>query len=120
MSSIDGLNEVLRNLDMVERKVKESIRNSVRDCSFDLLQRAKDLTPVDTGDLKASGFVEITDNGDVVEVGFNTPYALKQHEDLTYNHPQGGQSKYLEEPFQQNLDKYKEKIIEDIKDALDL
>ncbi len=31
-------------------------------------------------------------------VGFNTPYALEQHERTDFVHPKGGQAKYLEEP----------------------
>lgn len=32
------------------------------------------------------------------EVSFNTVYAARQHEELTWNHPKGGQAKYLEQP----------------------
>jgi hypothetical protein len=34
-----------------------------------------------------------------VRVIYDTPYALYVHEDLTANHPNGGQAKFLEEPF---------------------
>lgn len=34
-----------------------------------------------------------------VKVGYgNLPYALKQHEDLSLNHPNGGEAKFLEKP----------------------
>lgn len=33
-----------------------------------------------------------------VVVGFTAPYAVYQHEILWYNHPRGGQAKYLEQP----------------------
>lgn len=33
-----------------------------------------------------------------VVVGFSAPYAVYQHEVLWYNHPRGGQAKYLEQP----------------------
>lgn len=33
-----------------------------------------------------------------VSVVYTAPYARIQHEDLTFNHPNGGQAKYLEEP----------------------
>ena len=33
-----------------------------------------------------------------VVVGFTAPYAVYQHEILWYNHPRGGQAKFLEQP----------------------
>ncbi len=33
-----------------------------------------------------------------LKVGFAAPYAIRIHEDLNLNHPNGGQAKYLEEP----------------------
>ena len=34
-----------------------------------------------------------------VTISYNTPYARKQHEDNTLNHPKEGQAKYLERVF---------------------
>jgi len=51
-------------------------------------------------------------------VGFNTPYALAQHERLDYQHPKGGKAKYLEDnlkeherQYQGNLDKHVAKAL---------
>ena len=52
------------------------------------------------GDSIGVEFVSIpgAQDGEVV-IGYNTPYALKQHEDLTLNHPKPGtKAKYLEDP----------------------
>lgn len=65
-----------------------------------IMTRAKQLVPVEWGTLRASGFVEIAD-GQIV-LGFGgaaEQYAAVQHEDLTLNHPNGGQAKFLEQPF---------------------
>ena len=35
-------------------------------------------------------------DGDKIVVGYNTPYALLQHENLEYNHAPGRSAKYLE------------------------
>lgn len=37
-------------------------------------------------------------------VSFDTPYAVRQHEELGYNHPGGGKAKYLEDAFNANKD----------------
>lgn len=36
-----------------------------------------------------------------VKVGYRAPYAVYVHENLTANHPNGGQAKYLEQPSRQ-------------------
>jgi hypothetical protein len=60
--------------------------------------------PVDTGALRASGFVEPpipTAMGASITLGFggpSAPYAVIVHEDLTKRH-RVGQAKYLEIPF---------------------
>ncbi len=66
-----------------------------------IMTEAKRLTPVDTGALRASGHVdEPSVKGAEISValGFNTPYAIPVHENLTARHPVG-QAKYLEEPM---------------------
>ena len=60
--------------------------------------------PVDTGALRASGQVEapvIEGSLITVQLGYgnsSVPYALRQHEDLTYKHKVGS-AKYLELPM---------------------
>ena len=51
--------------------------------------------PIDEGTLRASAAVKPVGET-AVQVGFHTPYAEKQHEELGYRHPKGGQAKYLE------------------------
>lgn len=76
-----------------------------------ILSEAIDETPIDTGTLRRSGTVTDAPNESAVYVSFSTPYAIKQHEDLTLNHPRGGKAKYLEDPFKRNVDKVK-KLVE--------
>lgn len=44
------------------------------------------------------------DSKAVVAVGYGAPYAIYVHEDLTMNHPNGGQAKYLEQAVRQQID----------------
>ena len=53
--------------------------------------------PRDTHALAQSAKVER--RGNVIDTSYNQPYALKQHEEMGYNHPRGGKAKYLEDPF---------------------
>jgi hypothetical protein len=68
-----------------------------------LLAASQPFVPVDKGDLKASGRVE--QEGTAARVIYDAtspdgyPYGIRQHEDMSLNHPHGGQAKFLEIPF---------------------
>ena len=63
--------------------------------------------PLATGTLARSGTVTDFPSRNEVYVSYNTPYAVRQHEDLTLRHPDprnpistpGRKAKYLEDPF---------------------
>lgn len=69
--------------------------------------------PHATGTLQRSATVTDVPREDAVYISYNTPYALKQHEDLTLRHPDprnplstpGRKAKYLEDPFNRLKDK---------------
>ena len=69
----------------------------------------RDYVPVDTGALRASGFIEdpqLRPGGASFAIGFRgsaAPYAVIVHEDLTKRHPVG-QAKYLEIPLRARLE----------------
>lgn len=51
------------------------------------------------GHLMSTGTVEDGDEPNTIQIGYNTPYAHRQHEDLTYRHTRpGAKAKYLEDP----------------------
>ena len=58
--------------------------------------------------------------GDAVvgEVGFNTPYALVQHERLDFDHPKGGKAKYLEDNLKEQADRYQGNLNDHLRGAL--
>lgn len=87
--------------------------------AVEVMGEAMDLAPVDTGHLRDSAYVYLEVDGDVaayslagvtqtlnslpssigsakITVGFSAEYAFVQHEHIEFNHPLGGQAKYLE------------------------
>lgn len=97
------------------------------DIALDLASRSCRKAPVDMGDLRnnCSAVINSTKTFEnqtatgampqpalkiIAEVGYSLPYALRQHEDMSYNHPKGGQAKYLEQPFEENEQKYIKKL----------
>lgn len=68
-----------------------------------LLSASQPFVPVDTGELKESGKVTADATGAIVSYERTSPegfdVATHVHEDLTANHPGGGQAKFLESPM---------------------
>lgn len=49
------------------------------------------------------------------EIGYDTPYAARVHEDLEMNHPHGGQAKYLETAYRRNMGPVKDYMKEQLR-----
>lgn len=84
-----------------------------------VMTRAKRLTPVDTGRLRASGTVDDITIGTrvVIVLGFHTEYATYVHEDLTAHHPVG-QAKFLEQAVSENAKKVEQLLLQELKKAV--
>lgn len=115
--------EYLRGLDKATEKLQALVDDitgagaqGLANASLYILGEAVKRAPVDTGNLRGSGYVELdgqrvakgTEGGSCTltgavpedathaEIGFNAKYAADQHEQVRYTHPRGGQAKYLE------------------------
>ena len=66
-----------------------------------VLSEATKLVPIEEGTLSRSGTTSTARDGLTViaAVSYDTPYARRQHEDMSYRHDQGRQAKYLEGPL---------------------
>lgn len=89
--------------ELAQEVVEKAAMKGLRSLGEVILTEAKELCPVDSGTLRQSGSVRANSKNKTVEISFNTPYALKQHEEMSYNHPNGGQAKYLEQPFNERV-----------------
>jgi len=96
---IKGFQEIYKNLGLIESEIVESAFKGIKKLGEVILGESQKLVPVDTGTLKDSGTTQSSKKDHSVTISYNTPYARKQHEDNTLNHPRGGQAKYLERPF---------------------
>lgn len=87
----------------IESRVVEAAANGMLEATEALLALAVDQTPWVEHTLRNSGTTSVEINGNEVHgaVGFNTPYARRQHEELDWNHPNGGNAKFLEKPANQ-------------------
>lgn len=110
-----GFENLKKALAEAEKRNPKVTAQKVTAIALDLAGRSAQQAPVDTGDLRnnctavlnnSEIFKEqrVTGNSEPAEkveatVGYSLPYALRQHEELNYNHPKGGKAKFLEEPF---------------------
>lgn len=67
-----------------------------------LLSEARKIVPIDEGTLERSG--RVVRNGLEGGVTFDTVYARRQHEELTWKHKPGRSAKYLEIPYNRERD----------------
>lgn len=61
-----------------------------------VLNESNKLVPLDETTLERSGVPSIDEATLTGAVSYDTPYAVRQHEDLSYRHAPGRQAKYLE------------------------
>ena len=75
-----------------------------------ILTKAIDVVPHKSGTLQRSGHVLVDKPHNAVYVSFNTPYALRQHEDMEFAHESGRTAKYLEKPFEDLKDSVEARV----------
>lgn len=96
---ISGEADVLRNLSSILSGAHDRALLRLEQNCESILSESKKEVPWDTTHLQQTGTVEPVPEIDGFEVGYNTPYAARQHEDMTLNHPKPGtKAKYLEDP----------------------
>lgn len=81
-----------------------------------LLEKSNELAPYDDGDLHESG--QAVAEGTSGAVGYSAEHAVKQHERLDFNHPRGGQAKFLETAMLANASEIQSAIAEKLRDVL--
>lgn len=91
--------------EMPEKATKAASASLYQEAEKIMTDSKENYVPVDTATLKGSGTVllpEVKNRQVTVTMGYGgnaEDYALIQHENLEFKHPNGGQAKYLEIPF---------------------
>lgn len=67
-----------------------------------VLTESRAVVPLDEATLERSGRVVADARRIEAIVSYDTPYAVRQHEDLTYRHAPGRTAKYLERPWRRS------------------
>lgn len=106
-------NNLLKVINHIENITPEAIRFGLKPI-FDESQR---LVPVDTGDLKASGFIEVrkTSTGATAAIGYarhgRPNYAGFVHERLDFRHASPTQAKFLEVAVNTRIGDFQRRVV---------
>lgn len=90
------------NFDRIERAIEEAADRAALLAGEHVLTESRRLVPHEEGTLERSGKVDTERQGSasVAAISYNTPYAVRQHEEMDYRHDEGRQAKYLEQPLE--------------------
>jgi hypothetical protein len=119
---VSGIEEMQRKADATRRQFIRSAINGVKKFERIEMREMKKRTPVETGELKDSGFEgEPVVHGDIIEavMGFTAPHAFVVHEDLEAFHAIG-EAKYMESVLNESGPHFLNRVVEDIKKDLGL
>lgn len=100
------------------------LSGAIQDVAQDVASQGSLRAPFEFGVLRASIYAETAFKIDeikkriTVNVVARTPYAFVQHEREDFNHPRGGEAKYLTKPFQERLPRYRESVRQALREAL--
>lgn len=110
--------EVRLNVDDARRAGRKGARRGLFHATEHLLQVSRAHVPIEEGTLERSGVASVDDAELVGAVSYDTPYAVKQHEDLTLQHDAGRTAKYLERAFDSERQEVAELIAREVQREL--
>lgn len=70
----------------VQARINAATRKALTEAAEELLRKANETVPFETGALAGSGSVDPPQDT-LVTIRYTAPYAVKQHDDLTLRHP---------------------------------
>ena len=120
--TVSGLSEASKHLTRFLRTVETVPTNILLEEAPRIEETAKIRTPEKTGKLKESVKVRVSRDkrrpglyaqASAMNRGYN--YALIQHENLSYNHPNGGQAKFLESAFVEGVERIERRIEQEVR-----
>ena len=86
----------------VTAQIREAAERGLMLGAEHVLTESNKIVPHDEGTLMRSGGVDA--DGLTAAVSYDTPYAVRQHEEMDYQHESGRHAKYLETTFAEEAD----------------
>ena len=120
--TVSGLSEASKHLTKFLRTVETVPTQILLEEAPRIEETAKIRTPEKTGKLKESVKVRVSRDkrrpglyaqASAFNRGYD--YALIQHENLSYNHPNGGKAHFIRDPFNRGVERIKRRIEQEVR-----
>jgi hypothetical protein len=92
----------------VPRAMHDAAADALSDIAEDDLRESNEVAPIEEGTLIRSGFTETDRRELTAQVAYDTPYAVKQHEDPTLRHDAGRKDHFLADTVEGNRKRHLE------------
>lgn len=91
----------------VRKAYREAAASALDDAAAFVLDESSKIAPINEGTLINSSSYVVDRSNLIAAIGYNTPYAIIQHERTDFVHKNGRQAKYLEKPLRENAERVK-------------
>lgn len=119
--SLEGVDGVMAALKDKMRQYPDAAAFALYRAGVRIHGPAVKKAPVQHGVLRSSAYVSSpyqSNGGTTVEMGFGTKYAARQHEELAWIHPRGGEARYLSKAVSEQLGSMLARMAADIDEAV--
>lgn len=96
----------------------EAAARGLKKAAEHILQASRAVVPLEEGTLERSGVASVDESSLTAAVSYDTVYAARQHEELTWKHAEGRTAKYLEGPLNAERDTALALVAAEIRRAL--
>lgn len=86
---------------LVGLAVRKAAAQGLTDGAEHLLEESNRIAPIEEGTLIRSGVASVDEQQLRAAVSYDTPYAVRQHEDTRLRHDEGRRAKWLEATFKE-------------------
>ncbi|WP_425829296.1 minor capsid protein [Streptomyces fractus] len=100
------------------RGTREGAARGLRLAAEHVLGVSRAQVPIREGTLERSGTASVDEVDLTAAVSYDTPYAVRQHEETTYRHDAGRKAKYLEDPLNEQAGTVAELIAAEVRRSL--
>lgn len=100
------------------RGTRAGVVRGLRLAAEHVLAESRRVVPIEEAALERSGTATVDEDDLRAAVAYDTPYAVRQHEELDYRHDAGRTAKYLERPMREEAGTVEEIIAAQLRRSL--
>ena len=104
--------------DEADDRMRAGAVRGLRKGAEHILTESRKQVPLEEGTLERSGAASVDAASLTAAISYDTVYAVRQHEELTWRHTQGRKAKYLEDPLNAEHDTAMRIVAAEIQRAL--